>query len=325
VPNRDRLMATAAIYAGLFYQVFGETYCEFSPGVGPLLTPAEMLERSDQWFSRALGHVQQTGDFSILSTQSVRQLAHLGRARARLALGDQAGAAQDAAVVQPGFVAWVTRDASVRGRWNATFRGLNVMQWRTIAGPVTWSINGELVSTGYYNLTIAPDGRQTVGEGVPDPRVPVRFIGQFAQDGVTDQWNQFKYTSLADNQHLARWAEAQLILAEVEGGQSAVNRINALRDVHGLPHYRGGSAADIQKTIIEERRREFFLEGRHYADKLRFGLWFPRGQGFDRKSEAYGLSYCMLMPMAEYENNRNIPAGYEGPDLSNPSYRFVLR
>ncbi len=164
--------------------------------------------------------------------------------------------------------------------------------------------------------------------GVPDPRVPTRFAGEFAQDGVTDQWIQDKYVSIADNQHLARYAEAQLILAEIEGGQSAVDRINALRDVHGLPHFSSTDEDEIYRTLIEERRREFFFENRHHADKLRYGLWFPRGRGKDHKGTQFNFAYCQLMPIDEYQLNQDIvanhPVGYEGPDLQDLSYKFQL-
>jgi len=330
VPNRTRHLATSAVYAGLFYQIHGETFCEFAPLAGPLKQPADMMREAEQWFTTALGHMG-SGDFSIVSTESLRQLALLGRARVRLALGDHAGAASDAAQIQPDFVAYVTRDASVRGRWNAVYQAFNVFQWRTVAGPVYWWRHepDQLVSVGYYDLTISPDGRQTVDDGVLDPRVPVQRMGAFSQDGITEQYNQQKYASLDADQHLARWAEAQLILAEIEGGQSAVNRINALRDVHGLPHFSSTDDDEIYSTIIEERRREFFFEGRHYADKLRYGLWFPRGQGRQHRDFAYGLGYCMLMPITDYELNTHIldafGLGYEGPDLADRSYTYQLQ
>lgn len=325
VPNRDELLATSAVYTGLFYAQIGETYCEFALEDGPLMTPMQMLEESERWLTTALDQMG-SGDFEIVSTTSLKQLALLVRARVRLAMGDHAGAAVDAAEIEPGFVAWVTRNGSVRPRWNAVHQAFNATRWRSFAGPVWWYGHDEnqLVSVGYLDLTIDPDGNQTVGDGVPDPRVPVEFTGQFAQDGVTDQYITPKYTSLSDPQRLASWEEAQLILAEIEGGQSAVDRINDLRDAHGLPHFSSTDEDEIYSTIIEERRREFFLEGRHHADKLRYGLWFPRGRGWNHKQVRYGLEYCLLMPEDAYDLNQNIQDGYSGPDLSDLSYTFQL-
>src|SRR5690606_11296451 len=39
VPNSPELLATAATYAGLAYQIFGETFCELTVDVGPLMQP----------------------------------------------------------------------------------------------------------------------------------------------------------------------------------------------------------------------------------------------------------------------------------------------
>lgn len=301
VANREQLLATAATYAGFTYQVFGEHWCEMAVDVGDRLTPQETLAIAEPWFDRALGHINTTGDFGNATTESARQMALLGRARVRFARGDMTGAAADAALIEPGFVANVTRSAGVRKRWNQVYHHLTVSKFMSIADQVEF--DGELVSVGFRDLTVAPDGRTTVNDGVPDPRVPVENTGLPASDGVTTHWIQTKYTSYADPIPLVRWAEAQLILAEIEGGQSAVDRINVLRDIHGLPHFQGGTAQEIREAIIEERRREFFYEGRHHADKLRYDLWFPRGQGFNHKGIAYGDVTCL--PLSDQERILN--------------------
>ena len=41
--DRTTHLATAAVYAGFFHAVFGETYCEFAAGVGPMQTPVGWL------------------------------------------------------------------------------------------------------------------------------------------------------------------------------------------------------------------------------------------------------------------------------------------
>ena len=84
----------------------------------------------------------------------------------------------------------------------------------------------------------------------------------------------------ADNRNcpvpIASWREAQLIIAEAEGGQEAVNRVNILRNHHGLPNYTGGtSPAEIQALVIQERARELYLERHHLNDLQRFNI--PNG------------------------------------------------
>lgn len=329
--DRSTHLATAAVYAGLFYTIFGELYCEYAPGVGPMQTPVEMLATAEGWFTKALDALG-AGDAEIVSTTSLRQLALLARARVRLQLGNLSEAQADALLIQPGFVAYVTRDASVRSRWNAVTQAMTVSGWRTIGGPAYWNdfASTQLISAGYYDLTIDPAGLQTVNDGMPDPRVDVTFTGQFAQDGVTDQYVQNKYPTVSDSQPMAKWAEAQLILAEIEIEQgalaAAVGYINRLRDEYGLPNFASVDSDEVYRTMIEERRREFFFEGRHLADKLRYGLWFPRGQGKDHKGIQFGFGYCSLMPISEYELNQDIidefGAGYEGPDIRNTTYVY---
>lgn len=302
VDDREQLLGEAATYAGLVYQVFGEHWCEVAVDQGPILTPAESLAEAEDWFDTALGHIQSAGDFATPATNSMRQLAHLGRARVRFAQGNFEGARQDAMEINPTFRADITRDAGVRKRWNQVHQHHTVSKYSTIAPEITFE--GEVVSEGYRNLTIAPDGTPTVDDGVPDPRVPVEDTGLLGQDGVTPHWIQTKYTTLAQPIPMARWAEAQLILAEIEGGAQAVEHINALRDARGLPQV---SQVD-QDLIIEERRREFFFEGRFHADKLRYDLWFPEARGFNHKDIAYGPTTCLPLSDQERQLNDNIPS-----------------
>jgi len=329
VPNRERLMATAAVYAGLVYDFLGSTFCEYAFPEESIVPPSDVLRRGEAWLTTAL-EVMGPDDYAITSTQSLKQLAHLVRARIRRTLGDDIGAAEDAAQIQPGFVAWVTRDGSERGRWNEVYYTQYGFRYRTVAGPRWWSdfAPDQLVSAGMWDLTIATDGtgRHTVGDGVPDVRVPEVNTHTPILDGFTPFHRQEKYTSVGDPHRMASWQEAQLILAEIERGQSAVARINAIRDVHGLPHFASSDEEEIFSAIIEERRREFFLEGaRHFMDKLRFGLWFPRGRGSTRVGDRYGFAYCLVLPATAYELNPNVPADYIGPDLTDLSYTWELQ
>lgn len=344
VQNRQQLMAIAATYAGIAYQMMGEVFCEVSVNLGPAMTPGQTLAEADRWLTIALQHINTTGDFQFRSiTPSMKQLAHLIRARARLALGtnyaasgDRAGflqgAAADATLIQPGFVAWITRDAAPNSRRNTFFWNHSFNTHGTIGGPRPDRSNpGAFVPfTGFRYLIIDPQGRAVINQrpvmepralgaaptlGVADPRVPVEILpGHMGNDSQTQMYIQTKYPSYAADIPLARWAEAQLILAEVEGGQGIVNRINALRDVHGLPRFSSSNPVEIRDALIEERRRELFLEGRFWADKLRFDLWFPNGVGLSIPEARgnYGFTKCILMPLSEYQNNPNLRDGPDG-------------
>jgi starch-binding outer membrane protein, SusD/RagB family len=336
VPQRERFLAQSSVYAGYTLQLMGEVMCELAVDLGPRLSPLDVQREAEKWFTTSLEHIQRTGDFSTRATQSVRQMALLGRARARFAMNDLEGAAADARQIQPGFAALLLRDNSEHERRNQVFLTTTFTQG-TIARPILhpWldvANRKQIPFTGYYELSSQNDaqgrplviplaidaqGRNNVGQfpifrdapgAVADPRVPVAMTARIIPATTIRQVIQDKYRSYEAPIPLARWAEAQLILAEIEGGQQAIARINALRDVHGLPHFSvpNPSAREIEDLIIEERRREFFFEGRFYGTKIRNNLWFPLGEGQVPTGYRYGPGTCMLMPQIEYDLNPNL-------------------
>jgi starch-binding outer membrane protein, SusD/RagB family len=108
---------------------------------------------------------------------------------------------------------------------------------------------------------------------------------------------------------IASYEEAQLILAEAQGGNTAVTAINGLRATAGLLPYTGATDdASIQALIIDERRRVLFLEGFRNYDLQRFNLPFNPAVGtpFPFKGGTYGDTRCLPLPDVERFNNPNI-------------------
>jgi starch-binding outer membrane protein, SusD/RagB family len=152
--------------------------------------------------------------------------------------------------------------------------------------------------------------------GTPDPRAEVIDLQTPGADGVTEVFASTKYPSIDSPIPVARWEEAQLILAEADvaagdvGG--AVNIINTLHTNAGLPSYGGGTPEEVMTQIIEERSHELFLEGQRLGDIIRYGLPlypapgtpFSIGAG---TSGEYGTQVCFPLPAAERNNNPNIP------------------
>lgn len=253
VPNREQLMATAAIYIGLTNGLLGEFLCEVAINTGPLLSWDEALEGAsaknavgaEGWYTRALNHISDMGsDFSIDPniTTSAQELAYLLRARSKMARGDYAGAAADANMITDDFIANVTREAGgERKRWNRVYSYQIQASWSTLVGPITHAflqvsspptnpVTGDVYPdpipyTGYWNLGILPDGRAVSDVGHPvttddgvdvqaDTRVPVLNTGETEDVRGYPLWDQQKYTSTADDIPLAKWEEAWLIRAE---------------------------------------------------------------------------------------------------------------
>ena len=268
VPTRSQLTATALLYAGYAYTLLGEAYCQVATGPEPLITPAAALALAEARFTRGMAAATTLGNAAQLNAFRV------GRARVRLDLKNNAGAAADAKLVTPSsFV------------YNATYATQPVRRYNTT------------VAAGTINAheSIAPEYRGLTVGAVTDPRVPVikdptRANGQ---DGVTPLWIQKKYTALDSPLPLATWDEAQLILAEAEPA-SAITALNALRTKYSLPAYVGtGTLSDIQ----EERRRTLFLDGHRIGDMLRYGIPFATGK--NQKGVSYGNLTCLPLPPSE--------------------------
>ncbi|MEO8453201.1 MAG: RagB/SusD family nutrient uptake outer membrane protein [Gemmatimonadota bacterium] len=275
VPDRARLSQTAQAYAGYGRIFLGEGFCSAAISGGPELQPAAIFKQADSLFTVALG-----GSDTQIST-----LARLGRARARLDMGNTAGALSDALLVPAGFVQYARySDASNRSR-NVVFNTNNFAE----------------------NVSIDVQNQDVAFGGVPDPRVAVLKTRDRASNGIDTVWVQLKYASLNASIPLARYAEAQLIVAEVSGGQTAVDIINQLHTAAGLPQFSSTDPVLIRDHVIQERARELFLEGQRFFDFNRFTLPFnpPAGAPY-WQGGTYGTTRCFPLPDLERDNNANI-------------------
>jgi hypothetical protein len=263
VGSRRALQAKVRAYGAYAYLALGEGFDSVTFGDGRRLPPDSALARAENWFSQA---IQSATNDSILN------LARVGRARVRLDRRDLAGAAADAALVPPGFRLMVSRGTEAVRR------------------------NNQLVASQGL-ATIAQAYRALTVQGVPDPRVPV--TGPQPNSQGLPVFITTKYAGLSSPHRLASYKEAQYILAEAVGGQTAVGIINALRDSLSLPRFAGGTPAQILAQILEERAREFFAEGSiRYNDLLRHNLAWKTGVD-PILGDAYGTTRRFPMPRNE--------------------------
>lgn len=308
VPNRDAMIATAEAFSGYSRVFLGEAYCsvaglesgEDGPVLGGDVSSAELFARAQEHFGRAIQSAEASG------ASQIANLARIGRARARLNLGDTDGALADASAVPAGFsYGFAYSDQS--------FRSSNRI----------WTMNNR-----DQRITIEDDFHDVTFGGTLDPRVPVVDREQLAgADNYSPWWTQEKYPAQIDSIPLARYAEAQLIIAEVELGQTAVDIINELHRAANLPEYDPADVTDdieVLGHVIEERRREFFLESHHFHDKLRYRAIAQQlgvapatlnpnlpvspvaGEPFPQKGGSYGELQCLPLPEIEEVTNPNI-------------------
>lgn len=76
--------------------------------------------------------------------------------------------------------------------------------------------------------------------------------------------------------------------------------INALHAKVQLPAVGGGSAAEVRAQIIEERRRQLFVEGHRAYDIIRFNLPQNPAAGVTHpQGGVYGSQKCLPLPTVE--------------------------
>ena len=280
IPNSEYLIGRAELYVGYDYLLLSETFCEVAFDAGPIQSRADGFRLAEEHFTAAIASVSPLSD---AGADSIINVALVGRARARLNLGDAPGVLADANAVTGGFEWFATYDASPSRRRN-----------------IVWDIfnsGSSSVPVEYQDLEV---------QGVADPRVQAHATGDLATDGVNLHWIQDKYPSRSANIPMASWREAQLMIAEVEGGQTAVDIINMLRDTHSLPNFSSTDAAEIEAQVEEERRRELWLQGTRLGDMLRLNS--PFRTGVDHRGRAFGIAICVPLPQPEQFGNPNIGA-----------------
>lgn len=286
VTDKNTLLATAALYAAYSYILLGEGFCTcavsaptqvLSASGGAELEPSDLFEAAESWFTQAITIGQTAGATSIVNA------AYVGRARGRLDQGNLAAARADALLVPAGFVFNIPYSTATDYSRNMVFRRQK-----------------ENLLYG-----IAPTYRDLTFGGVIDPRTKVTSTGQRGADGVSTVWAADKYTSQSSPIALAKYAEAQLIIAEIDGGQAAVNIINSLHTAAGLPAFNSSNEAEIQAQVIQERDRELFLEGHRMWSIRRHDLALnpPVGTVYPIKGGTYGDTRCFPLPDIERNNN----------------------
>ena len=338
VPDRARYMAISSLYNAAIVGIAGQAMCEMAIDGGGLMTPAQTYTMAEGLYGTAIAEIAALGDFAMPLgvASSAETMAYGLRAQMRWMAGDAAGALADARQVPQGFVAWVTRENTPARRNRAWWDGTNVQSagvygvndwWSGLPNPATgepWPT--PIPFTGYNNLGILPDGRAVRDDGLPirtegpyrttdeDAAVPDTRVRTVLGDvqGVGPAYVNSRYDSGDDDVPLVNWKEMWLIRAELEGGQTAIDLVNELREADDLPlvtYADPGDADQIRRMLIEERRRALFLEGRYYFTKLRNPdlLWFPRGRGVTLwAGNVFGGGVRFIMPENEYVLNQNM-------------------
>jgi len=244
-------------YGAFIYMTFGEGFCG-TPlnGDNQVRTPDELLQIAVDQFTEAITLATAVGRDDLVAA------ARIGRARAYLDLDDLDAAIADAEMVTDiEFEFLATREQGEGRRENSM-------------------ANRNELDTNQQS-TVAPSYRAVEWKGVPDPRVHVVNTGFVGHDNSTIVWRHDKTPEQGGEGQdviIASGREAQLIIAEAAALDGDLPRARAILDAF---HTRAGIPAvleadiptqeDVIRHVIEERRRELFVEGGHrQRDHLRW-------------------------------------------------------
>jgi hypothetical protein len=283
--NTDIAVARSSLWSGFAIELLAESFCEGALHVGPSLTTAQMLDSAIVRFQQAI-----TVAGGITSTEATKILnaARVGLARAYLQKGDNANAVATATPVPPTFVASTASvdDPQARARLgNGVF----------------------LTSSG--TTQIAAGTYRALG----DPRVTAVDAGINAQDGRNRLFRQTKYPAVTATVRIASGLEARYIVAEaqlkINGNTAPALALIAERRTAGnQPPFLGTATAAVLAELMDQRARDFWLEGKHLGDVLRnpaaAALVPPAGSPFYKPELGNFLPLaCLPIPFAEKANN----------------------
>lgn len=294
-PENSPELARVSMIAGYSKLVLGEMFCSTAfNGTGPEHTSQETFGLAEEEFTLAVDAANAEPD--------VRLAALVGRARARMHMGDTQGALADVQQV-PGD--WVfTADV-----YSTNSQKEENDLWNMLTDSQRFSTDP---SYRFLDIDDSSDDDPRV-EAFQDPN------DQFAIDGSTELYQLDKYRAAVAPIILASGIEASYYAAEIEGGQAAVDTINAVRARIGTGgsdgdgrgqgdlsshDFSSGDSQEILLKLFDERARTLFLEGKRMGDLRRYldasGIdLFPTGPGF-------GDQTCFPLPDAERETNPDI-------------------
>jgi hypothetical protein len=287
VPNRATLIARTLLYEAYSMLLLGEGFCTTTfttydgsgnPVYHPELTRAQAFTEAEARFTEALTAAQAAG------ATEIGNAARVGRARTRLDLGNKAGARDDAILVPAGFEFDVTADVANTRRQNRAYSQSNP------------SSSAVTVGAPYRNLN--------------DPRVPVVDQGRKNVNQVPI-WTQLKFPKPESPVALASYKEAQLIVAEADIATNPTNSvaiINAARGRGNQGPYLGAlTPAALLLEVIDQRRRELYLESQHLGDLIRYNILPAPAAGTPYPGGGtYGTQLCLPLPDVERLNNPSL-------------------
>lgn len=313
--TRDLRVARSLAYAGHSYVDLGEMECMIPIDLGPPKTPEEIFSDAIARFEEAITiataakayYQSQTPTVPALisGSDSVKNFALVGAARAALDRNDKAKAIAFASQVPADFVFWSYYTDNTSGQRNRTYERLDVGK------------NANLLNTPFALMTT-------------DPRVP--RVTTTANNGTP--LSPSSYSTFNNNVVGARFAalmavrvasglEARYIVAEAQGPTAATLAFVNERRAAGLQTPVTLSGDLLMAELRDQRSRDFYLDNHRLGDLRRYKKYynvdlFPKGpypgsttgQIYNEAANTLtSASDCWPLPTNEINGNPNVPKG----------------
>lgn len=276
-------------WLGYGFLLMAEQFCVGTTRGGAELDRNTMLDSAIANFTVAITKGAANGTATATTLANV---SRVGRARARLARGLNADALTDATAVPAGF--------------SFSFNHLDDPGNRTRLSNRMWQFTFDRGS-----ISVAPAFQ------VSDPRVTYRLPGQHslaAQDPNSGPFViQQKYPAYTSPLRVASKLEAEYIAAEINGNAAQQALINTRRAAAGLGAYAGATDnASVLAEFMRQKHLDFYLEGQRFGDWRRVPAAVTdvpvAGSTYFKPGFApVGSQTCYPLPLAETDNNPNIP------------------
>ena len=294
-------LARASFYSGMLIQHMGETSCVGVITGGPPLTPAQTLDSAIVRLQRTIAIGAANGG---KAADSLAFAADVALAQIYLQQRQYANAITAAGLVPAAFsfvANYIVNLANQSRASNLVYEGATGALGRT------W-----VLPTAYQALN--------------DPRVPWTDLKKLAYDTL-EFVESTKYTSDASPIRLESGLEASYISAEanLQLGNSApaLALLAARHAAGGQPPFTGTTKTAILTDLMDQKSRDFYMEGKLMADYQRnpaiLPYVAPAGSTFYWSNPTpFGNEICFPLTLGESQANPNFPTNYVSPQYVYP-------
>jgi hypothetical protein len=298
----SELAAQALLYAAYANRALGENMCEAVVDGGAPQDRDVHLQAAEARFAEAMTVGTAAGRTDLATA------AQAGRASVRLFLGNDGGAATDAAAVPVGFVYELLYSSSPTNHNNWIYYISSNTPYRAHS---VWDTYYE----DYYTTT--GDPRTAWGTSATTPTAEFTNVPWYFQ---------LKYPDFDSPVRLSSGREMVLVQAEVElragDWPEAMTLINSLRaglvsdhDGSAIPAWTAANETEAWTALKRERGIELWLETRRLGDLWR---WVDAGTPGDMEDVTDLIRLCFPIAPSEIQTNENIALDHQSP--TNPAY-----